>query len=440
MKKKILALLLAAVMVSTFVGTAIASADDSDAGLSVPAETTQTPAAEGETGGEVSGEAVTGSTTETSVETTPETTDPVLEEEELQEATDEMLLFVEVEDLVKKYNESYDSLLETIAYMEELEKAADKLESSIADLDDLLALLQANPELSGTEAVGFQTIETATATRAQLQQQLTSVSSMVQDTSTMESGCHQIVKGAETLFIALVGMEQQEVALERQLAALDRTVEEMKVRQEWGQISELQLMEVESGRGSLVSGLTTLRMNIFNYKMQLEQMVGEDMTGKIQLGTLPAVTADQLNAINVEEDLKKVLRRSYDVIATDNARDKADSVSMPGMKDALENMQDAAHHSYLAAREQVELSFRMLCAQVQDQRQVLAAAETALETEELAYQAAKLKYEHGTISHNALLTAQDELKTAQEAVKTAKNDLFSYYNNYRWAVDHGILS
>lgn len=440
MKKKILALLLAAVMVSTFVGTAIASADDGDAGLSVPAETTQTPAAEGETGGEVSGEAVTGSTTETSVETTPETTDPVLEEEELQEATDEMLLFVEVEDLVKKYNESYDSLLETIAYMEELEEAVDKLESSIADLDDLLALLQANPELSGTETVGFQTIETATATRAQLQQQLTSVSSMVQDTSTMESGCHQIVKGAETLFIALVGMEQQEVALERQLAALDRTVEEMKVRQEWGQISELQLMEVESGRGTLVSGLTTLRMNISNYKMQLEQMVGEDMTGKIQLGTLPAVTADQLNAINVEEDLKKVLRRSYDVIAADNARDKADSVSMPGMGDALENMQDAAHHSYLAAREQAELSFRMLCAQVQDQRQVLAVAETALETEELAYQAAKLKYEHGTISHNALLTAQDELKTAQEAVKTAKNDLFSYYNNYRWAVDHGILN
>ena len=52
----------------------------------------------------------------------------------------------------------------------------------------------------------------------------------------------------------------------------------------------------------------------------------------------------------------------------------------------------------------------------------------------------QLKYEQGTISKNALLTAQDDLAAAEETVATAQRNLFSAYNNYRWAVDSGILN
>ena len=52
----------------------------------------------------------------------------------------------------------------------------------------------------------------------------------------------------------------------------------------------------------------------------------------------------------------------------------------------------------------------------------------------------QLKYEQGTISKNALLTAEDDLNTARDTVATAERNLFSAYNDYRWAVDHGILN
>ena len=67
-------------------------------------------------------------------------------------------------------------------------------------------------------------------------------------------------------------------------------------------------------------------------------------------------------------------------------------------------------------------------------------AETALALEEASYAAAQLKHSQGTISQNALLTAADELESARDAVNSAAIDLFSAYNNYRWAVDHGILN
>ena len=60
--------------------------------------------------------------------------------------------------------------------------------------------------------------------------------------------------------------------------------------------------------------------------------------------------------------------------------------------------------------------------------------------EESACAVDRLKYEQGTISKNALLTAEDDLTAAKEAVNTAARNLFSSYNNYRWAVDHGILN
>ena len=60
--------------------------------------------------------------------------------------------------------------------------------------------------------------------------------------------------------------------------------------------------------------------------------------------------------------------------------------------------------------------------------------------EESNYAADQLKYEQGTISKNTLLTAQDDLESARDTVATAERNLFSAYNNYRWAVDHGILN
>ena len=100
----------------------------------------------------------------------------------------------------------------------------------------------------------------------------------------------------------------------------------------------------------------------------------------------------------------------------------------------------AAQYTYNDTVQSYELKFRNLYAQVQDYKQILDAAKVSLECEKASYAATELRHEQGTVSTNALLDAKDSLNDAEEKVQTASNDLFSSYNTYCWAVEHGVLN
>lgn len=261
----------------------------------------------------------------------------------------------------------------------------------------------------------------------------------------------QIVMAGESLYTALTAMESQERSLQRQLGGLDRTVEEMELRYQLGQISAMQLAEVKSGRTSLESGLATLGMNVANYKLQLEMLIGAEQTGEISLGALPEVTEKQLQAMDLERDLAAAKEKSYELYdaektledARDQYKEDADNWGYNEKHMEYRNAKrtwDAAQYTYNNTVQNYELKFRTLYAQVQDYRQIWETAKVSLECERSSYAASELKYQQGTISHNALLTAEDDLREAEEKVRSAAGDLFSTYNTYCWAVQHGILN
>ena len=254
----------------------------------------------------------------------------------------------------------------------------------------------------------------------------------------------QIVLLGESLYIGILKMETQEAALQRQLAALNRTVEEMELRYQLGQVSALQLEQAKAGRTSLISGLETLQMNIHTYKIQLESMIGAEMKGEIQLGAAPSVAGKQLDTMDLEADLKTAKEKSYELYDADETLDDAIDDYVKNVTTATEktckHQATAARITHSAAYQNYELKFRGLFDQVQDCRQILSAAQVSLASEEAAYAAAALKYEQGTISKNKLLEAEDALDTAREQVETASVDLFSAYNTYCWAVQHGIIN
>lgn len=261
----------------------------------------------------------------------------------------------------------------------------------------------------------------------------------------------QIVVAGESLYAALKAMEGQEAGLRRQLAALDRTVEEMELRYTLGQISALQLSEVKTGRTALESGLETLRMNVKSYKLQLEMLIGAEQTGEIALSPLPEVTAEQLAEIDLESDLAAAKERSYELYEAkqtlEDARDQyKDDANYWGYNEnryefrTARNTWQAAQYTYNNTVQNYELKFHTLYAQVEDYRQILEAAKVSLACEKESYAASELKFRQGTISHNALLAAEDDLREAEETVRSAAGDLFSTYNTYCWAAQHGILN
>lgn len=267
----------------------------------------------------------------------------------------------------------------------------------------------------------------------------------------MTNAMDQIVMGAETLYIALVGMEDQYGALERQLAAVNRTVGELELRYSLGQISALTLNQAKAGRTALVSGMETLSMNIRTYKMQLENMLGASLTGEIQLSGLPEVTENQIAALDADRDFNAAHEKSYELYAAARTLQDAQETFQSSGEQYHYNENNTtyamARHTWTAAQDTYnvtvrgyELKFRTLYEQVRDYYQVWNASKDALAAQRMEYQSKELQYKQGNISKNALLTAQDSLNEKEEAVRTAANNLFSSYNNYCWAVQTGILN
>ena len=267
----------------------------------------------------------------------------------------------------------------------------------------------------------------------------------------LENAQDQVAMAGESLYIALTEMELNGQGLSRSITALDRTIKELNLRYDLGQISALTLEQTKAGRTSALSGQETLTMNICTYKTQLEQMIGAELTGKIKLQGLPQVTGQQLAAMDLDKDLAAAKEASYTLFAAqrtlDDARDDFKDTAEANMYStgkyqyvAAQHQWQAAQYTYNAAVQSFETSFRTLYLQVKDYQQVLQAAKTALATEQDNFAAAQKKHDLGNLSDNALADAKDKVSEAQDKVDGAAIDLFSAYNNYRWAVDHGILN
>lgn len=455
MKRRTIALLLALVLVLSLCAMPA---------LAEEAETTETPAAE-----EVTGEETAGETAAPGEGETVETEEPVVEpvspagpDADLPEdaviVPDEMgfVSFANLERRLRENNLNVLALQESVDALAEIdyEDLADYLRDQMATIARTqrgmgqLAMMEG----SSVDSYAYDQLQ---AGYDSLREQFDSIKDgeMQEDNAgvmrQLQSYQDQIIMGGEMLYLSLAGLEIQDAALQRQLASLNRTVEEMNLRYQMGQISALQLQQVESGRASLVSGIQTLQMNIVNLKTQLELMIGAEMTGEIRLGAVPEVTAEQLEAMDLEKDLTAAKEVSYEIYAAEktyeDAEEEYDEIWKEtkstdlAYKNAVHN-RAAAKYTYNAAIADYELRFRTLYAQVKDYAQILGAAKTALACEQGVYASMELKFQQGTISQNALLDAQDTLRTAEEKVQTAANDLFSSYNTYCWAVQHGILN
>ena len=261
----------------------------------------------------------------------------------------------------------------------------------------------------------------------------------------------QIILTGETTYLGVVEAERSLAAIDRNLETLDRSLRELELRYELGQISSQTLEQTRASRASLVSTRQTLVNSITTYKLQLELMAGGETDGQVQLGALPQVTDDQLAAMDLEADLAAAEEASYDLyeakLTLDDAKETYSDAGGDGYhnKDnyewqAANHQWKSAQYTYDAAVQNFEAAFRALYLQVKDCKQVLDAAGTALAVKQSDYAVAQLKQEQGSISQNELLEARDALAEAQDTVDAARDDLFSAYHTYRWAVDRGILN
>lgn len=257
------------------------------------------------------------------------------------------------------------------------------------------------------------------------------------------------VVGAESLYFAILELEQTKATLQRNLAAVNRSMDEMELRYKLGQISALTLEQVKDGKATLQSNLSTLEMNLRRCKLQMQSMAGASLNGSLTLGPLPALSQDLIDSMNYDLDLAEAKDRSYDLFAAkkklDEASDTFDSANQTNARTTYtyrtaRHTYEAAKFEYQMSMQNFEMSFRNAFDSVKDYQRVLNSSYTSLAFQESSYAAAEMKYRQGSISHNALLEAEDELSAAKDTVATAKRNLFTAFRTYYWAVNYGVMN
>ncbi|MBQ7713371.1 MAG: hypothetical protein IJT71_00590 [Oscillospiraceae bacterium] len=261
----------------------------------------------------------------------------------------------------------------------------------------------------------------------------------------------QTVIVGESLYITLKELETQDAALSRTIDALGRSDAELTLRHELGQVSALTVQQVRAGLAQAESARATLRMNADNVLLQLKAMTGTALDGELTLAALPRVTAGQLGAMALDDDLARAKEASYELYDAQKTLDDAkkdynDALKKYGANSKKNEWMQAKHtwqaaqYTFENALQSYELKFRALYAQVKDASQAADAKRAALAGKEAEYAASALKYEQGNLSANALADAKDALAEAKDAALGAERELFSQYRSYCWAVEYGILN
>ena len=444
MRKRILAFVLAAALISSLLVTAaVAEEDGAPAEAAQSEESAPTENQSSETTAVTDGESTAGETEEPQqdAETEIPAPDPVGQ-----------LSFANLESRMRENNLTVLMLEESIASIDEIDfdKMQEDLRNQLNDIAKLQYVSIAYPE-----AAGGMTFDSLQSSYDALKEQFDDLKEgKIQDdydavVRQLRNTEDQMIKTAETIYINILELQNTDEQLQRSLAAMNRTVQEMELRYDLGQISALQLQQTESGRTQLKSNLETVEMNLDNLIVQMEVMIGAEQTGALKLGEIPDVTDEQIAAMDLEKDLAAAKEVSYALFDAQKTLNDAketyeDAIDGKGIssyqRKSAEHTWKAAQYTYEAAVQSFELSFRTAFNAVTDQQQILKASQTALSLQQDTYASMELKYQQGSISKNALQDAKDDLDDAQTAVDTARHNLFTAYRTYRWAVDRGLLN
>lgn len=260
----------------------------------------------------------------------------------------------------------------------------------------------------------------------------------------------QTISGAESLYLTILSTQLQLDGLKNNtLASTQRSLKEIELRYQLGQVSRLTLTQVQNGYESLESSITSLENTVSTLYSSLQSLMGDVPTGKLRLLDTPSVTADELSYLNYASDLSKAKENSYSLYTADRAVEDAEDAMNDARRDEGKNsyqykMAEYAYQSSIykkdAAVASFEASFLNLYKAIAPAQTALAAKQSALAYEQQMYAVAEKKYQLGNLSANALQDAKDTLDSAQRDVEAAQLDLFTAYHSYDQAVKLGLVS
>ena len=263
----------------------------------------------------------------------------------------------------------------------------------------------------------------------------------------LKDGVEQIVAGSQSLYLSILSLEQTYADGLRGIEAIDRSLTELRLRQQLGQVSKQTVQGLEQTRANTVTQLAALESSIATCKAQLQALMGEEPNGQLTLDGLPELEEATLDALDPVADLESAKEKSAELFSAGKTLQDAKEAwatcgFAPGnfRRVMAEHAWNAAQMTYQSKVQSFETGFQTLYRTINDDRTAVQNKTEAVAYAETVLQSEKTRFDRGLISKNKLAEAQDNLTAAQSELEGARLKLFQDYHAYQNAVNLGILN
>lgn len=299
------------------------------------------------------------------------------------------------------YEEAYNTMVSGIG---DMNYKADELEDEGGD-EALIAVYEQNADILSSSA-------------KQYRRSLESLNS-VSNQASRDRIVWEQVKMAQSLLGTCVQMEAQTASVEKTAeasqAACDRKVAERAA----GLCTEEELLEAEETLLAAQTAALQTKSQADSSKRQLGILIGKNGSS-LELGEIPAVTEDELEALDLDSD------RAMAVIADSTVKSlRSSSATGDAERRSRENrLEDAKGTASITIDEQYQEIASLSLAR--------DAAQAAYEAAEKDYHALQIKYQSGAINKGDYLTGEAEYYQKKADMESAEASLRAAYDSYQW--------
>ena len=344
-------------------------------------------------------------------------------EEEWAALQDNTLEYEEIEKLIKEYNVTYqNNMAEYRDFVDEYGTTNEEWSDAYRELADEFYSEMGDGDTASSMLSNLQLEQ-------QAENMLTQADEAVDDSETYrleyEKQAKNLVLQAQGYMISYHRQRLNLANAEAQKALTEANYGLTQVKLAAGMATQIDLLNAEASIRTQEQSISSQKTALEQTRQNLIVMLGWNAGDQPEIGEVPQVSMEEINAIDVAAGKEAALANNYTLRI--NKR-RLENSSEDSVTDKLKN---TIEDNEKKIRLSVESAYQSLLAAKLSYEQAVASNETA--QAQLAISAAGLQA--GTITALAYEQQQANADAAQIAVQTAALDLFEAYQTYEWNVN-----
>ena len=344
-------------------------------------------------------------------------------EEEWAALQDNTLEYEEIEKLIKEYNVTYqNNMAEYRDFVDEYGTTNEEWSDAYRELADEFYSEMGDGDTASSMLSNLQLEQ-------QAENMLTQADEAVDDSETYrleyEKQAKNLVLQAQSYMSSYHRQRLNLANAEEQKALTEANYGLTQAKLAAGMATQIDLLNAEASIRTQEQSISSQKTALEQTRQNLIVMLGWNAGDQPEIGEVPQVSMEEINAIDVAVGKEAALANNYTLRI--NKR-RLENSSEDSVTDKLKN---TIEDNEKKIRLSVESAYQSLLAAKLSYEQAVASNETA--QAQLAISAAGLQA--GTITALAYEQQQANADAAQIAVQTAALDLFEAYQTYEWNVN-----